>query len=353
MTEQATFPYLRFRLHIRAVRCPAHAVPNAERVRAAFGRELVWHFCPFGAPRCQDDAPAGTCPQLTMCPYAQVFARFDARGHCARPPFALFTGSTARGSFVELTLFGKAWPFFLWAVQALERGLLKGIGGPARDWRVLSIHRVHADGRCSRLNIGKGMPTPDLLPDNLPVGPETGDADRARDRSPVAVELLSPARVIEARRVLGDGDPLTFGTLVRRAMDRLLDLYGEDAHAALTHRIGNRDPDSVPLLADHTRFVSLRCRSGKKRKTRAIGGKQGTLVYGAGAAAFLPLLRCAAITHVGKSPVYGLGRIRARILDCAVKPYPSRPSSSHRGETNVRSGHHLDTGDMEQSVPPR
>ena len=119
MPNQPEFPYLRLRFTV----CPRvaprdaqrNAVPDANRLRRAFGRELVRRFCPFGAPRCQDTTPVGACPQLATCPYAQVFARFGT----ARPPFALFAdrGRSDGAAYVEITLFGKGCTFFPWVAQ--------------------------------------------------------------------------------------------------------------------------------------------------------------------------------------------------------------------------------------------
>lgn len=318
-----SFPYLRLRLTARPVGGAPNAIPDAKRVRRAFGRELIARFCPFGAPRCQDADPPGACPQLAMCPYAQVFARFAPAGHCARPPFALYTGTDRGTSFVEITFFDKAWPFYLWTVRTLEAALRKGIGGQPRCWQVLAMHRVHPDGQRSRLILGPQAPTPDIVPDSLPLAPAAGDADLLRDTRPIAVELQTPTRLVDQRRVLGAGDPVPFATLIARVHDRLRDLYGDEATAAIAARIGDRDPSAVSLLADHTRFASLHDWSTKKRTALPIGGKVGFLVYGAGAAAFLPLLRCAAITHVGKNPAAGLGRIRAGLLDCDIRRLPS------------------------------
>lgn len=316
--QPPAFPYLRLRLTTRPDRGPHGAVPDARRVRRAFGRELIRRFCPFGAPRCQDADPPGACPQLAMCSFAQVFARFDAMGHCARPPFSLWTGMLRGRACVDVTLFARAWPFFLWTVQALEDALTNGIGGPQSLWRVDAVHRVHADGRSSRLILGPEAPTPDIVPDALPVDPHPGDADLLRSRRPVAVELVTPARLVHRRRALGAEDPVPFALLVARASDRLRDLYGDEAAAAIAGRVGDRDPAAVPLIADHTRFVAIDDWSAKKRRSLPIGGKQGVLVYGSGAAAFLPLLRAAEITHVGKNAASGLGRIRARLLACSV-----------------------------------
>lgn len=328
MTDTPLFPYLRLRLTVHPAHGPATAYPPANRVRRAFGRELIARFCPFGAPRCQDADPPGSCPQLAMCPYAQVFARFGRSRHCARPPFALLCGHQGGSTFVEVTLYGKAWPFFLWVVQTLENALMKGVGGWPSRWRVVAVHRVHPDGRRSRLILGPRAPTPDIEPDNVPIGPATGDADLLRDDRPVAVELLTPARLVNKRRVLGAGEPVPFAALVARAADRLRDLYGDEATARIAARIGDRDPHDVPLLADHTRFVEIDDRSTKKRAVLPIGGKQGVLVYGAGAAAFLPLLRAAEITHVGKNAASGLGRIRARLLLCQVERLDAKNAKS-------------------------
>ncbi len=316
------FPYLRLRLTVRPQHGARDAIPDAERVRRAFGRELIQRFCPFGKPHCQDTKPVGACPQLSTCPFAQVFARFGT----ARPPFALFTAHGIEHdtgtAIVDVTLFGKGCTFFPWVVRTLEDAFAKGIGGWPSTWRVTGVYRLHGDvrgnGKHSRLILGPEAPTPELVPDSMLLDPQAGDADLHHDPRPVAVELLSPARLVYERRVLDAHDPVPFAALVARATDRLRDLYGDAAVAGVAQRTGNRDPAAVPLVADHTHFVRKGDYSTKKRRLLPLDGKQGTLVYGPGAAAFLPLLRAAEITHVGKNAAAGLGRIRVRLLDCAV-----------------------------------
>lgn len=294
-----------------------HSAPLLRRV---LGKALIDAFCPFGRPVCEDAATGASatsapkkrasaierCSLARACPYGVLFAE----SLTARPPFALFVpdrGTSAPGLEVELTLFGPATGFYAWALRALARALLGGVGPQRVRFSVGGVERVAPDGAHATLCGPDLTALPaDLAPDLLAT-----HLDPFLAPAPVTIDLLSPCRLKTGQRLLGQG-PIPFDVLVARILDRYRDLYGEASELLRPdiRRIVLDEAAQVPLLADATRWVEVHDYSARKDQEMLMGGLVGRLVYGAAAARFFPILRVGEILHVGKNAASGCGRIR-------------------------------------------
>lgn len=311
-------PYLRMVLDLggegRAVR-PGEAAIPAPMLRRIVGRALIERFCPYGRPLCEAERgasgppphPRERCRVAEACPYGVVFAASLTR----RPPYAfhVFTGDNrAGGARIELTLFGPAWRIYSWILVAIGEALRRGVGKVRRPWRVERVARIRPDGRAEPIAgpSSAGL-IPDLAPDHLDPTPAPGAAP-----GPVTVQFLSPARLLRDGRLLPGREPVPFGLLIARILDRFADLYGPDASEVLApeiRRVIEADASAVPQIEDDTRWFEVRDYSSRSRSELLLGGKVGRAVYGGAAGRFLPILRAGEIVHVGKNAASGCGRI--------------------------------------------
>lgn len=276
------------------------------RLRRALGKALVDLHCPHGTPKCQVSGgprrePADFCPLAASCPYGVLYAGSRSR----RPPFALHLepGRPGEAEALELTLYGSAWRLHPWLLGGLARALAAGIGRHRTRWVITRVERLGPTGRQILQGPANGGPPSVPGPDVLPWSPPSQASE------PVAVELVSPCRFLQEGRLLFGDQPVAFGVLLGRILDRLEGLYEEilpqGQRSALEQAATN-----VPILSDQTTWREVHDYSARSRNLLKMGGKVGTLVYGPEAAPFLPWLALGEILHVGKNPTAGCGRIR-------------------------------------------
>jgi hypothetical protein len=221
--------------------------------------------------------------------------------------------ATAGVARVDLTLYGPACRVYAWALGALGEALRRGVGKARGRWRVAEVYRVGPDRGCQPI-AGydlAGLP-PTLVPDLV-----HPSVSRDPCRGAVAVDLISPARLLRDGRLLPGREPVPFDLLVARILDRFAGLYGEGASDLLRPEVrGPLEAEAarVPLLEDHTRWQEVHDYSARWRAELLLGGKVGRAVYGEGAARFLPLLRAGEILQVGKNAASGCGRIEVGLL---------------------------------------
>ncbi len=299
------YPYLRLHVELQPKDGGTAEALTAPRLRRVLGKAFVDGWCPFGRPRCQDDArrPAEElCPQAGSCPYGVLYAA----SRSGRPPFALHVPPS--GGYVELTLFGPAWRLYGWTLLAFERALARGLGKRRQRWRITRVLRVRPEQGGEELCGGKLAALPsDVEPDVF-----TLTADRYLVPRPVGVELMSPTRFVRDGRLLLEG-AVPFEVLVGRVLDRFRGLYGDRASEILRPSVRSAietRASAVGLVEDETRWVEVKDYSARNRTELLLGGKMGRMVYGEGASSYLPILTAGEILHVGKNPASGCGRMR-------------------------------------------
>ncbi len=381
MTDTATYLRLALTLEPALEAGPRPPAFSAAALRGMLGKALVDRFCPFGEPRCQATKPGGTgtrtrrppspselCRLAGACPYGILFAA----GRSPRPPFALFAPAEREAAFasLELTLYGPACHGYAWVLQAVVDALAEragdpselvnespavarafpgalarradaGVAGPTSrrrnaargdsgapavgrrfihklsthpgGWRLACVERVRPDRSTEPLAGGHPAELPaDLVPDLLAFAPEPFLAP-----APVAVELLSPTRLLVGGKPLPLDHPVPFEVLVKSALDRFAGLYGRQASPVLSEEIRpavEAEAARVPLLEQDVRPAPGSHHSRRSRRRLDLGGTVGRLVYGEAAASFFHVLRAAEVLHVGKNATFGCGRIRVDLV---------------------------------------
>ncbi len=181
------------------------------------------------------------------------------------------------------------------------------------------MFRSQRDGCREHLVVGGATALPlDLRPDFLPVPSLEAlvDTPVLSPRQPIQINLLSPTRLLDGKRLLADGKPIAFALLVARTLDRYFGIFHSRGEA-IEMRRDLEDLESaarrVPLVDDSTKRHRLNDYSTRSRREIRLDGRKGTLTYGPKATPFLPVLRLAEILHIGKNPSSGCGRVQVRV----------------------------------------
>lgn len=320
--------YLRLQVQVRSVPGPAGipvARPGYDRngrsglsanlVRRCLGKALIDALCPFGEPRCQpapvrgisSPSPDAACDLARSCAYGVLYASSSTR----RPPFAIHVPRLRDHQLIELTLYGPGCRYYPWLLRALKNALTDGLGKARARWRIGQVWRVPMQGRGEKL-CGSDFSSlaPALRMEQLQLA-----AGEYAAPQPVEVRLLSPARLIQDGKLIPGRAPVPFEILIARVLDRFQGLYGDGGSRVLQPEVREAleaAAAQVPLVVNDTRWVEVYDYSARQRKELRFGGKVGRLVYGEGAARFMPILRAGEILHVGKNPTSGCGRIGVR-----------------------------------------
>ena len=124
------------------------------------------------------------------------------------------------------------------------------------------------------------------------------------------VEFVTPTE-------LKGADSPEFGVLAARIRDRLStlgELYGEGPLPLDFRAFGER-ARQVRMTRCEIEEVSRVRRSSRTGQSHTIGGFIGTAEYEGDLAEFVPYLRAAAWTGVGRQTVWGKGEIRTSVLE--------------------------------------
>ena len=278
-----TFDLLPLRLHL-AARQRLQFAPGAagNLLRGSFGAALKRVAC---VPECRE---ARVCPRRASCAYARIF----------EPAAAAGTGPSGLAD----------WPRpFVFRVRHLD-----GVTVPPGGAFHVDLHLFETRTPLAPefLRAFEGMwhatldsvePSPEPL--RLPLEPAAEPVHRLR------VEFLSPTELKAEGGLAARPDfPILFG----RARDRvatLSALYGAGALDIDFAALG-RHAASVRMTHCEIASVATERRSTRTGQTHSLGGFTGHAEYEGDLAEFLPYLRAASFTGVGRHTVWGNGEIR-------------------------------------------
>jgi len=278
-------------------------------VRGAFGnifRRLVcW-------PGCRD---ARTCEHRSTCPYARVFEpsllASGPSGMSDLPRPFVFRAAHLDGHrvpageafFFDINLFDLQQPSIAYFVASFAQLAQEGLG-PRRARAVLQ--RVTSVAPTPNKLVFDG-PTHRL---HEPVEPLVLDlAAKSESVRGLRVEFRTPTEIKGKDRV---GSRPEFGSLFARVRDRLSALRGFYGEGPLTidfRGMGER-ADAVRLARCDLRHVETERRSGHTGQVHPLGGFVGMVEYEGELAEFIPFLKAAEWTGVGRQTVWGKGAIR-------------------------------------------
>lgn len=293
------FEFFRLRCHFQTVD-PLQFPPvgTANLVRGAFGYALREVAC-----RC---APGGHVPE---CNYARIFepralVQSGPSGFAERPrPFVFRTRGLdglallpAKPFYFDVHLFDLRNPAFPHFANALARMVQRGVGPRRQKARLEAIEQLGIDGRpLGRVRSNLFEPASVDLADNCPV-------------SSLTIRFLTPT---ELKCDAGLAKQPDFAVLFARTRDRistLCSLYGPGPLAIDFRAMGDRAANVV-MSSCQIESESIERRSSRTGQVHPLGGFTGEAEYRGVLGEFLPYLRVAQWTGVGRQTVWGKGEI--------------------------------------------
>jgi hypothetical protein len=139
-------------------------------------------------------------------------------------------------------------------------------------------------------------------------------ADEGAATDGISLELSSPLRLKVEGDILRDVPSLEL--LMRRLLGRLVQLADPDAglFAPGEHRALIELARQSPVVAHHLTGVRWNRHSSRTRQNMPFEGLLGRILYGAPAGVLLPWLRLAEVLQLGGKVTFGMGVLRAEIL---------------------------------------
>jgi len=296
--------FFRLRFHFKAVDplwFPAGGAANT--VRGAFGYALRQVACRCG-PRWH----------TKDCIYARIFeprspARQGPSGFAERPrPFVLRARhldgqlfSPRQPFSFDVHLFDLRNPALPYIVEAFDWIAGQGMGPLRRQARLISVEQLHADGRVLG-RVWDGKKCSSLVEPASVALTENGVAPS------LSIRFLTPTELKCDGGLAARPDfPILFAR-VRDRISMLRALYGpgplEIDFRALCDRARSVEMTRCQLEATH-----MERHSSRTGQVHPIGGFTGEAEYHGSLGEFLPYLRAAGWTGVGRQTVWGKGEI--------------------------------------------
>lgn len=320
MTGQPSTPALLVQPYRFTFRCES-AVSFAagmltNHLRGAFG--LI-----FRRMACDPACPgAEKCPRAQACPYARLFApRLDGLGPAdmadlprpfvLRAPVvdALHLGP-GRTFTVDLHLFDFSQPslrYFVWAFSQLAK---EGLGPQRARVSVDKVERLGSEGGpLSIVFDGNGIrPDAESVSLRLDLEPISQAINYLRLHFDTPTETVYDGKLLRTPY---------FPAIVARACDRIaaLSRFYQGVQLGADFRGLRERAQAVQMLEANLREVDPMRRSSRTGVHHELGGYLGNADFAGDLAEFVPWLKAAWWTGIGKQTVWGHGAIRVVIPD--------------------------------------
>ena len=271
-----------FGLILRKIACPPQC-PGA--------RECEWRTsCPY-ALMCEPPAPERSPSGLADWPRPFVFRATHLDGR------TIVRGETFR---FDLHLFDMRNPAIAYLITAFSHLAREGLGPGRGRAELVGVSQVDERGTVETLGS-------DAIPITLDLSPATGQIDRVQVRFVTPTELKSGQQLVERP---------DFGVLAARIRDRLSTLREryDGGPLEIDFRDFGERASRVRMTRCQLQRVDVERRSSRTGQTHSIGGFVGEAEYEGELAEFLPYLRAAKWTGVGRQTVWGKGEIETAIL---------------------------------------
>jgi hypothetical protein len=300
-----TFEFFRLRFHFKAIDpvwFPIECAGNT--VRGALGYALRQVACRCGADRHGKD-----------CTYAQIFeprhlVRTGPSGFAEWPrPFVLRTRHLdglvffPRKTFsFDVHLFDLRRPSLPHFVQAFALIANQGIGPLRRQAKLTSVEQLDSEGRLCGV-VWDGRKCGSLFePAAVPLVANDAKSDS------LCIRFLTPT---ELKCESGLAERPDFSVLFARIRDRisiLRTLYGTGPLEIDFRSLGDRAA-GIEMTRCQINTTQLERRSSRTGQVHPLGGFTGEAEYRGNMSEFLPYLRAARWTGVGRQTVWGKGEI--------------------------------------------
>lgn len=291
---------------------------SANILRGAFGTILRRIAC---LPSC---AAVRVCELRATCPYARIFEPSAVAGGPSGladwPRPFVFRASHLDGVTIppgqqfhfDLNLFDTRMPAIPYLVPAFQQLAREGLGPGRRKVELWRVEQLDKHGLVDTAIFDSGSPAA-LLSQNITALAIDLRADGASVQR-VRVRFVTPTELKAGTERAAKPE---FGILAARIRDRvstLRELYGQGP-LEIDFRAFGRRAHSVRMTRCELQHVRGARRSSRTGQVHPIGGFVGEAEYEGDLAEFLPYLKVAKWTGVGRQTVWGKGEIAVDQLD--------------------------------------
>lgn len=207
----------------------------------------------------------------------------------------------------DLNLFDTDTPAIAYLVLAFAQLAREGLGPGRRKVELLSVEQLNEHGQPSALIYDSASATVRQNVAPLQLDLERGETSVNR----VRVRFLTPTELKSGKQLASKPD---FGILAARVRDRLStlrQLYGPGPLDIDFRSFGER-ANRVRMTRCELRHVDVKRQSSRTGQVHPIGGFVGEAEYEGELTEFLPYLKAARWTGVGRQTVWGKGEIAVR-----------------------------------------
>lgn len=308
-----------YRFEFQALEAVSFASGSAANAfRGAFGHLLRRIAC---RPDCEG---AQSCPWRQQCVYARLFEPVWPGGPSgfadAPRPFVIRAAALDGRRYrqgarfpIDVHVFDVAEPVLEYLVLVFLRLATEGIGAGRGRVALCRVHSLGANGAPAACVYEDGHELPsgcrELI--RLPLlADECAPLQRATLRFRTPTELKSAGEVLRTA---------PFEAVFARARDRVAtvaSLYTDPLQQAdIDFRSMARRAEAVRTVRSQLRWVDARRRSSRTGQVHPLGGFVGEVQYAGELGEFLPILRAAYWTGIGRQTVWGKGVVETTAAD--------------------------------------
>lgn len=284
-------------------------------LRGAFGTIFRKITC---VPQCSG---ARGCQQRGTCPYAQLFEpralnQEGPSGFADHPRPFVFRAMHLDGHAFEpgqtfhfdLHLFEPHTNYIAYFVLAFSELAREGLGPQRSKVELATVSTLNAEAKASATIYQNGLLQKDAAAQTLRLDlrPDTQPVSR------VCVRFLTPTELKNGQQIAVQPEFPILACRIRDRVSLLRELYGEGPLDIDFKAFGVRAAQ-VKTTSAELRHVDLQRRSSKTGQVHSIGGFVGEAAYEGPLAEFVPFLKAARWTGVGRQTVWGKGEIAMKI----------------------------------------
>lgn len=270
--------------------------------RGTFGRALKSTICIMKQHKTCDP-----CMVNSRCAYPYLFETKTNSGQPALKPFVIEPPLTRKNHFtsndtlsVGVTILGKALQYLPYFAYCFIQMGQRGIGKYRSKFRVTEIIQISPS---TQINIYH----PELEKIEIIKDYFSFDSFGKIDTGKVKIQFQSPTQLLQ--RGKPTNEPM-FDILMKsiyRRYKRLFDVHNDNPNAVFPATIKPQEKEiritHEDLWVDKYKRYSMR-----QRKELLLMGFTGTVTFEGNLTPFTPWLQLGELIHVGKSPVFGLGK---------------------------------------------
>lgn len=280
-------------------------------LRGAFGEIFRRIAC---LPQCRS---ASICEHRADCPYARIFEPVASKpgpsGLNDWPRPFIFRAShlddrtfvAGQSFYFDLNVFDTATTSSTYFILAFAQLARDGLGPGRRNVELVSVTRLNEQGK----------PAPPIYQDGSihaqpDQGPLTLDLEQSLDTvSHLTIRFVTPTELKSGHQL---AERPEFAIVAARARDRistLRELYGPGPLSIDFRQFGERAAQ-VKMTRCEIRSIEVHRRSSRTGQTHSLGGFVGEADYAGELTEFIPYLRAAQWTGIGRQTVWGKGQIQ-------------------------------------------